>query len=249
MSTDLTFALAFLAGLLSFLSPCILPVLPSFLGYVSGVSLSKSALQLPSHRLRLHLAWHSFLFSLGFLSVFLAVGASIGWAGQFFILNQHTLQIVGGFLIFFLALWTLGLFHHPVFQKEIRWAHPKFLEHLGPFRSFGVGVLFSFGWAPCYGPITGAILTLVAVKGHLSQGLWLFGWYSFGFVLPFMIFSLALSHVLPWIKQSHVFLKAFRWLSAGLLFFLSFLLLTNSFSSLVTKLNPYYDQWALEDFF
>jgi cytochrome c-type biogenesis protein len=237
---NVTFALAFLAGILSFLSPCILPVLPSFLAYISGVSLENPK-EKEVHKV---LMVNSLLFSLGFLIVFLLVGASVGFLGKLFLQNQPIFRKVGGLLIIVLGLHIMGVFKIKALAKEFKFEVPKWVESLRGVRSLFVGMIFSVGWAPCYGPITGAILTLIATKGSVSSGFWFFGWYALGFMLPFVIASIFIAYVMEWVKKSKSWLKYVNWLAGAIIILLGILLLTNGFSALVNWGYSHYNQWA-----
>jgi cytochrome c-type biogenesis protein len=243
--SDVTLFLAFLAGILSFLSPCVLPILPSFLGYMTGISLESFGQKKLDSKIHRRLVWNALLFSLGFSMVFLLVGAAVGSFGEIFIKNQILFQRIGGVLIMILGLHLMGIIKFSALLKERSVKVPQFIESMGRFRSFFVGILFSFGWAPCYGPITGAILTLVATKGSVVSGLWLFGWYTFGFILPFLLISLFIGQSLQLIRKWKSVFKYLNFISGLIVFVLGFLLLGNWLSLIVNDLYSYYTNWDL----
>ena len=240
---NVTFFVAFLAGFLSFLSPCILPVFPSFLAYLGGISLEKMS----TFSMRRYLILNAMLFSLGFMMVFLMVGASIGFLGKLFLVNQDLFQKLGGLIIVGLGIYVMG-FLPPIFKREFRFKFPRWVDSMGWARSFLVGVVFAVGWSPCYGPITGAILTLVATQGSAVSGFWLFGWYALGFMVPFVLAAAFLGPFIHGLASMRSRLRFVRWVAGALIVFLGLLLLTNGFSSIVNWMTTHYTQWVFWEF-
>lgn len=179
---EVSFAVAFLAGVGSFFSPCILPLLPVYLSVLSGVSVK----ELGAAGRRVFLA--ALFFVLGFSAVFMALGASFGSLGHLLIRWRAALQVIGGIVVMVLALHLLGLHLLPVLLRERRW-HPGQirLPIIGPFL---IGAAFAFGWSPCVGPILGSILTYAMTGQDPKRGLLLLGVYSMGLALPFLLISL-----------------------------------------------------------
>lgn len=239
-----SFGVAFFAGLVSFLSPCTLPILPSFLSYLAGVSLH----ELAAKRARFVLMVHALAFALGFMAVFVVVGASIGFLGKTFLLNQLMFQRVGGLLLILLGLHLAGVFRFSSLMRERRFRFPDWSHPLVYGRSFLVGVVFAFGWAPCYGPITGAILTLLATHGTVERGVWLMGWYALGFVVPFVVTALFADRMVASLRSRR---RALLWLqrcAGGFIVLLGVLLATNRFSFVVNFLIGHYTQWEFWQF-
>ena len=248
MGEHITFFLAFFAGVLSFLSPCVLPVFPAFLGYLTGTSLSSSSLEESNGVIRRRLIWNAVLFALGFVLFFAFLGISTGLVGQFFFSRQIFFQYLGGGVIIILGLHLLGVFKLVFLQYERRLVFPQWFERLGVWKSFFVGILFSVGWSPCYGPITGAILTLIATQGSVGLGLWFFVWYAAGFMFPFLLFSIFAGVALQWIRGSSRWLAYMNKVAGFFVVLLGVLLLTGYFNVLVNDLSAQYTQWDIWQF-
>ncbi|MBX6378259.1 MAG: cytochrome c biogenesis protein CcdA [Clostridia bacterium] len=189
MATDATLPLAFLAGLLSFLSPCCLPVYPSYLSYISGVSFDELKTGAPAVRRRA--LRHALAFVLGFSSVFVALGASSSLLGTLFIGYREIVQRVGGLLIVAMGLFLLGLLPRRFLQRE--WRLPWAGRPSGYIGSALAGLAFAAGWTPCIGPILASVLVLAAANP--AAGLRLLGAYAAGFAVPFLALAYAVGSV------------------------------------------------------
>jgi len=191
--TDVTLWIAFSAGILSFVSPCVLPLIPSYITYITGLSFKQVQETHPGLKIRLTVLYHSLFFILGFSVVFIGLGALAGLASTQFQSNLREglvwVQRVGGVLIFLFGIHMTGLFHFGVLLGEKR-VH---IHHKpgGFFGTFLVGLAFAAGWTPCIGPILGSILAMVAgSSGGVWQGVWLLTAYSAGLGLPFLLAGL-----------------------------------------------------------
>lgn len=195
---------AFLAGLLSFLSPCVLPVVPSYLSFVTGMS---GAGQMQERR---HLAMlHAALFVTGFTLIFLALGATATAFGRVLNAYQHWLERAGGALIVLFGLYTMGVFRSALLSREFRFQLSD--KPLGYLGSVLTGMAFGAGWTPCIGPILGSILLYTSSRADFSQGLVLLLVYSLGLALPFLaaagalerflLFSRSFRRWLPWVER------------------------------------------------
>jgi cytochrome c-type biogenesis protein len=215
---------AFAAGLLSFLSPCVLPLVPSYVGFLTGMTLSEV-----TRRRRVALT-HALLFVGGFSLVFILLGASATALGRALNYYQVWLQRVGGVLIIVFGLMCLGLFNLGLLARERR----LHLEHkpLGYLGSFLVGMAFAAGWTPCIGPVLGTILGLAATSGEVSRGMLLLAVYSAGLALPFLIAALALDSFLDWFQRFRRFLPWVMRISGVLLILVGALLVTGEFTRL-----------------
>lgn len=208
--TNLGLATAFLAGVISFVSPCVLPLVPGYISYIAG----RSA-QGPGHsvvrRTRFVALAMSLFFVLGFGAVFVALGASASALGSLLLRYRYEANIVGGVIVIVFGLFMLGLLHRvPWLQRELR-LHPR-LAGGHPATAFVLGVAFGFGWTPCIGPILGAILTVSAVHTSLSGGIGLLTAYALGLGLPFLLSAIFLRELLARIKLLR---RTGRWLQAG----------------------------------
>jgi cytochrome c-type biogenesis protein len=202
-------AVAFLAGLLSFLSPCVLPLVPSYLSYVTGMS-GVAELQARRHIALLHAA----LFSLGFTLIFVALGASATALGRLLNHYQQWIERVGGALIVVFGLYTLGVLKIGVLSREMRVDLGR--QPVGFLWSVLAGMAFGAGWTPCIGPILGAILLYTGSQADLGRGIPLLVSYSLGLALPFLVAAAALEAFLRWFQR---FRRYIRWVErvAGVL--------------------------------
>jgi len=181
---QVNFALAFAAGILGFLSPCIVPLVPGYLSFVSGLSLAEMD---PAERRR-HLSTilgTTAVFVLGFASIFTALGASATVLGAFILTNRELLSRVGGVLIILLGLSVLGVIKIPGFYRERRFQVTR--RPRGMLGAFPVGMAFGFAWTPCVGPVLAAILTVAATSQSTLGGAGLLLAYSLGLGVPFLI--------------------------------------------------------------
>ena len=178
-------ATAFLAGAISFLSPCVLPVVPGYVSYVAGQAGQASEIALGVHHRAKALALSAF-FVLGFGAVFIALGASATVLGRFFLRYRFEANLVGGIVVIAFGLLMLGALRFvPWFGRDFR-VHPR-LAGGHPAAAFVLGIAFGFGWTPCIGPILGAILTVTAVQSSLRGGLGLLVAYAAGLGIPFLL--------------------------------------------------------------
>jgi cytochrome c-type biogenesis protein len=233
-------AIAFTAGLLSFLSPCVLPLVPSYLTFVTGMSLED--LQEGVNRRATFV--HSILFVLGFSTIFVLLGAAASFLGQFFRYYEVWIARIGGVITILLGLHLAGLFRLTPLMREKR-VHlaDKPVGYLG---TLGVGLAFGAGWTPCIGPILGAILTYGFSQDTMWAGVGLLSVYSLGLAVPFLLAALALD----WFLQA--FARFRRWMpvvekaSGVLLVVLGLLLLTGRFTVLSGYLTRFTPSWILE---
>ncbi len=174
----LEFSVAFGAGLISFLSPCVLPLIPGYISYISGQSLQNI---LESKKINL---FSLILFCLGFSTVFVILGASASFLGQTLLQNSETLRIIAGIIIIIFSLQLLGLINISYLNFEKRFDAKESRNILFPYV---IGLAFGFGWTPCIGPILGSILALASIEETLARAILLLIFYSLGLAIPFVL--------------------------------------------------------------
>tara|TARA_Y100000591_G_C21730421_1_gene643757 strand:+ start:376 stop:1083 length:708 start_codon:yes stop_codon:yes gene_type:complete len=186
------FFIAFGAGLISFLSPCVLPLIPGYISYVSGQSLQEI---LNSKKINF---FPLLLFCFGFSTVFIILGASASFLGQIFLQNSEILRIIAGVVIIIFSLQLIGVINIPFLNFEKRFDTKNTTNFLFPYV---IGVAFGFGWTPCIGPILGSILTLAAIEETLYKAIILLSLYSIGLAIPFMISGMLIQRFLIFSKN------------------------------------------------
>ena len=169
---------AFGAGLISFLSPCVLPLIPGYISYISGQSLQNI---LESKKINI---FSLILFCLGFSSVFVILGASASLIGKAFLQNSEILRIIAGIIIIIFSLQLIGLINIPYLNLEKRFDAKESRNILFPYI---IGLAFGFGWTPCIGPILGSILALASIEETLTRAILLLIFYSLGLAIPFVL--------------------------------------------------------------
>jgi cytochrome c-type biogenesis protein len=248
---DLNLAVAFAGGFVSFASPCVLPLVPVYLGYMTGASMDKTSGRLLAPRAVVLL--HALAFVLGFSLIFTVLfGASASVLGDLVARNKQLFQIVSGSLLIIFGLHTLGVFNIPFLNYEKRLElHPS--KRLGYLRSLLIGIGFALGWTPCVGPILGAMLTL-AMNQPAGAAVPLFFAYSMGLGIPFILAALLGRQLTVWMRKvmmrtfdlrvaGHTLLAGLNPISlvSGTLLVLMGLLLV---SDRVTWLNQFLPQWS-----
>ena len=234
---DLSLYLAFAAGVLSFLSPCVLPLVPSYLAFLTGLSFEELTHEHPKQKLRRMILSHSLLFILGFSVLFTIMGASATLIGQFLAAHRDTIRIVGGIMVILFGLFISGVFSVAFLQQEKK-LHLR-AKPLGYLGSFLVGVTFAAGWTPCVGPLLSSILLYASTAENLRSGILLLFFYSLGLGIPFFACSLALNSFLNVFQKTRRYLGVFTKVGGALLVIVGVLLLMNSFEFL----NEILGQW------
>jgi cytochrome c-type biogenesis protein len=229
-SSDLSLYIAFGAGLLSFLSPCVLPLLPSYLAFITGLSFEELTAEEAQGKRRKTILLHSFMFVLGFSSLFTALGASASYLGQFLAAHRDTIRIAGGILIILFGLFISGIFSFDFLQREKKFHLQN--KPLGFLGSYFVGLTFAAGWTPCVGPILSSILLFASTQQDIWSGLFLLLAYSLGMGLPFLICSVALNTFLTTFRKTARHIGVITKIGGALLILVGILLLTDSLSYL-----------------
>ena len=189
---DINFPVAFGAGVVSFFAPCVVPLLPAYIGYVTGVSLNELK-EKGYAPFRKKLLVSSVLYILGFSIVFVLLGTAAASVGSAFRRYDFLIQRVGGLIILILGLEFAGILHLPFLAREKKFQLPSWTEKLGYSRAFFVGIVFATAWTPCVGAVLGSILALAAVTGTAVQGATMLFVYSLGISIPFMVVSFTLA--------------------------------------------------------
>jgi cytochrome c-type biogenesis protein len=215
---------AFAAGLLSFLSPCVLPLVPSYVGFLTGMTLPEL-----SDRRRVA-ALHALLFVAGFSLIFILLGASATALGSALKYYQHWIARIGGVLIILFGLVCLGVFRVGLLQQDRRVQFQR--KPVGYLGSALVGMAFGAGWTPCIGPVLGGILSLAATSESVSRGMLLLGVYSAGLAVPFLIAAVAVESFLDWFQRFRRFLPWVMRVSGALLILVGVLMATGQFTRL-----------------
>ena len=223
-----SFALAFLAGLLSFLSPCVLPLIPSYVGFLTGLTLEE--LEVRRGTALAHALW----FVAGFSLIFIALGATASALGVLLLRSQVWIGRIGGGVVILFGLYLLGVLRPALLMRERKVQLAR--KPLGYLGSAFVGVTFGAAWTPCIGPILGAILTLAAAQASVGHGAALLTAYSAGLALPFVVTALALDRFLAWFQRFRPYLVWVERIAGGLLVLLGLLLVTDRFTLLASWL-------------
>ena len=225
---------AFLAGLVSFASPCVLPLVPSYITFITGVSFDELTTEDKTGRIRRLTILHSLAFILGFSLVFIALGATATAAGKFLREYQDLLRQVGGVLIILFGLYLTGVLKIAALSREAKFRMTS--KPLGLFGSVLVGITFAAGWTPCIGPILASILVYASTAKTVGTGILLLSVYSLGLGVPFFLSSLALNSFLAASKKIRGSLQAIEVASGVVLIAFGFLLVSNLFPMFVSFL-------------
>lgn len=235
---SVTLLVAFSAGLLSFLSPCVLPLVPSYVTFITGLSLENVT------RARRTAIIHSLLFVFGFSLIFIALGAAATMLGQLLLAYRVWITRAGGVLIILLGLWMLGALRVDALQRERRFhLGDKPLGYLGTIL---VGVTFGAGWTPCLGPTLGAILSIAGVQAELGKGISLLTAYSAGLAVPFILSAVALERFFKFFQKFRKRLGTVNRVSGIMLIIVGVLMLTGWFQRLATWLQPFTPEFLYE---
>ena len=232
-SQHVTYAGAFIAGLLSFLSPCVLPLIPSYITYITGLSFADLQAEHPSHVVRRKAMLHALAFIAAFTVVFVLLGASATFVGSFLQDHIGMVRKVGGVLIVLFGIHVTGLvpLHFLMGEKRVQ-LHQKPAGYVG---SFLVGIAFAAGWTPCIGPILASILMVAATEGSIMQGIILLLLYSLGLGIPFFLSALAMHQFMAVFNRFKKFIRMFEICTGLFLVLVGILIYTNG----LTRLSGY----------
>jgi cytochrome c-type biogenesis protein len=225
---SVSLAMAFSGGLLSFASPCVLPLVPSYIGYITGLSFEELTNGERTARVRMHTAINGLLFILGFSTMFTLMGASASAIGQWLLDYQHIIRIAGGALVVLFGLYVAGWLKWHWLSRERR-VHLA-ARPAGFVGTFLVGMVFAAGWTPCVGPILAGILTMAASAETTEAGGTLLLAYSFGLGLPLFLSAIAVEQFLTTYRRLAPYLLRVSQATGVLLILIGLLLMTNSFA-------------------
>lgn len=227
---------AFIAGLLTFLAPCSFPLIPGYIGFISGVSFEDLTSEKKRSHIRKRVFLNGLLYVAGFSIVFIFLGTIFGLVGSAFAEYQLWLTRIGGLLVMFFGLYLMGLFRLKVFKgllKERRISITQKLKPGKPGSSFLFGAAFAFGWTPCVGPVLGAILVLASTSGTVLQGAILLLVFSAGLAIPFLIVALGIGHAAQYIQKISKYLNVVSFIGGAFLIVMGAFLFLNQFSRFI----------------
>ncbi len=246
MINEISIFMAFAAGLLSFLSPCVLPQVPGYVSFISGVSIpemqSGQGEKKLSGKKRMAVLLNSICFIVGFSTVFILLGASATWIGAMLISRLGFFTKLAGLLIVFFGLFKMGLVRPFLLIREFK-VHVK-KEKAGFAGALMLGAAFAFGWTPCIGPVLGSILTFAGTLDQVNQGIWLLVVYSLGLGLPFFLTALGIQHFFSFFNRIKNHLGLIEKAGGFILVVMGLLIFTNSLA-VIQSYFPFLNQFAL----
>ncbi|MBI4811403.1 MAG: cytochrome c biogenesis protein CcdA [Ignavibacteriales bacterium] len=234
---NVTIVTAFIFGVLSFISPCVLPIVPGYLSFISGVSFEEMQNTDNRTQIRKRILLNALLFVLGFSIVFIALGASATAIGQFLHQQINIISKIAGVIIIIFGLHMIGVFKIPFLNYEKRF-HTEG-KKLSLFGAFIVGLAFAFGWTPCIGPILAAILAIASQQETVMQGVILLSFYSLGLGIPFLLTGLSLTIFFNVFNKFKRHLHKVEVVGGILLVIVGVLIMTNY----LTVLSGYFAKW------
>lgn len=227
---NVTLAAAFAAGIFSFVSPCVLPLVPGYISFISGISFKEmKENQKPMNQL-IRVAFHSVFFGLGFTVIFVGLGATATVLGNFVFSNLIILKRVAGVIIIIFGLHMAGLFRLKFLDYERRFHLQG--KRVSFFNSFVLGLAFSFGWVPCLGPILATILTYAATQETVTEGILLLTVYSLGLGIPFITAAIGVERFIEFFKRIKRHFRKIEIASGALLLIMGVLILTDNLERL-----------------
>lgn len=235
VAEQIPLTIAFAAGVVSFISPCCLPLVPAYVANLAGISLSGDG---PSRRMRLVTMLHALAFVTGFTLVFVSLWASLGLLGYVVQSYKPYIRLVGGAALIFLGFHVMGLWRIPFLDRDMR--APFSLSGRPSYpRSILLGVVFAAGWAPCIGPVLAGIIGLASLKGTVWQGSYLLLAYSLGMALPFLAIAFAINPVTSFLRRVRPYQWAISLFSGLFIIAVGILMITNMFARI-----PKYFYWG-----
>jgi len=225
---ELNYLVAFSSGIVSFFAPCVVPLLPAYVGYVTGVSLRELQAEGGADKYRSQIILSSIMFMLGFAVIFVILGSTAAGLASLIRMNDIIIQRLGGIIVMVFALSFMDVLPFGKFAQGLQFQMPAWANKLGYGRAFIVGLVFATAWTPCVGAVLGAILTLAAASGTATTGAIMLFIYSLGISIPFFVISLTIAHVPAFLKAITKYLATFSKVAGVLLFIVGFLLFNNT---------------------
>ena len=242
--TDVNVFVAFAAGILSFLSPCVLPLIPSYLSFISGVSLEEIRGAESAGAVRRRVVLNSVAFIFGFSLVFVSLGASASYLSSLFFGYRNVIRITGGAFILLVGIYLIGLFKIPAFDRYLQFnLKDKPAGYLG---SVLVGITFAVAWTPCVGPILGAILAIAGTSADVGRGILLLAMYAGGLALPFFLSAMAINSFFQFSQAFRRYIQAFHVLGGILLIVVGLLLVTDYMTYLNVYVLRFTPNWLIK---
>lgn len=241
---ELNIFVAFAAGILSFLSPCVLPLIPSYLSFVSGVSLEEMRDDQASAGARRRMVLNALAFISGFSLVFVSLGASASLLGSFFLNYRNWIRLLGGVFVAVVGIYLIGVFKIPVLERYFQFnLKDKPAGYLG---SVIVGITFAVAWTPCVGPILGAILAIAGTSADVDRGILLLAVYAAGLAVPFFFSAIAVNSFFQFSQAFRRYIQAFHVASGVLLVVVGILLMTDYMTSLNIYVLRFTPAWLIK---
>lgn len=241
--TNISLVAAFSAGLLSFVSPCVLPLVPSYISYITGLSIEQLTDATVRSKFKKSIVLNALLFIAGFSAVFVSFGASASFIGQVLFTYQEHIRRIGGILIIVFGLYLLGVLNINFLMREHRVQFSR--RPVGYIGSFLIGVAFAAGWTPCVGPVLGTILLYASTTDSLLSGVLLLTSYSVGLGLPLLLTALGVDRFLAYFKQARVYLRGVSLVSGALLIVVGIMIYANTLTIITGFLEQHGIGWYL----
>jgi cytochrome c-type biogenesis protein len=242
--TEVNFFVAFAAGVFSFLSPCVLPLIPSYLSFVSGVSLDAMRGDQVQTRLRLRVVTNALAFIIGFSVIFISFGASASFIGGLLMNYRGVIRVIGGLIVLSVGLYLVGAFKIAALEQYLQFnLKDKPAGYLG---SVLVGITFAVAWTPCVGPILGATLALASTEGEIGRGIFLLTGYAAGLAVPFFLSALAINSFLQVAQKLRRYIHAIHVIGGVLLIAVGVLLITDYMTFLNVYVLRFTPDWLLK---
>lgn len=229
---NINISAAFIAGLLSFLSPCVLPLLPAYFSFITGMSLDELTAGEKTAKMKWRVIAAAFTYILGFTLIFVLMGVAASFMGGFITQHKNVLRIAGGVVVIILGLHFLHLINIPLLNHEKRFQikNARFSGlHTHFIVIFFVGMAFAAGWSPCIGPILGSILILASMEQSGAQGALLLFVYSIGLGLPLLLMAVFISYILPILSRIKKLIRYTNFITGVILIVTGILLVSGKF--------------------